>query len=76
MREDVFTPEMVEYVARQVNDGIREWAEGQRRASGDRHQIEDDLRAALAERDIIREAIRRDCQATSRGRCSRTSRPG
>ncbi len=59
IREELFSPDAIAYLTQRVNEGLRAEVEERRRTTADRRRLEDELQAALAELDHIREAIRR-----------------
>ncbi|HEV2438842.1 MAG TPA: recombinase family protein [bacterium] len=59
VREQVFTPEAMMFLTQEVEKELREWQKMRQSHPQDRRGLEDKLRQSLAERDNIREAIRR-----------------
>ena len=59
IRETLFSPEAVAYVAERMNNALQAQARERRKALKNRDEIERDLRDAQAEMGNIREAIRR-----------------
>ncbi len=58
IRHELFTPEAIAYVTQRVNEALEAVARQQHARQTDRRQLEGELRAARAELDNIKQAIR------------------